>query len=149
MVKNLLQALCCFNFVFAEVLLCRQCGYSIVDQHEVVDIKSTLALKFKNVSVLGPKGTLVQTLRNPQGWLCQFSCSIKWIERFFSWFHPTLIVQPNPVKTCLVFCAYFGNYNHGFLTYCRLPWFRIHNNPIPCQTEYHNWRTLAPVHCMN
>jgi hypothetical protein len=38
-----------------------------VDEHEVVDIKSTLALKYKNASVFGPKGTLVQTFRNPQG----------------------------------------------------------------------------------
>ncbi len=53
--------------VFAEVLLCRQCGHNIVDESEVVDIKSTLALKYKNASVLGPKGTLVQTFRNPQG----------------------------------------------------------------------------------
>jgi hypothetical protein len=62
---------CCgqtdYNFQFVEVLLCRQCGHSIVDEHEVVDIKSTLALKYKNASVFGPKGTLVQTFRNPQG----------------------------------------------------------------------------------
>ena len=53
--------------IFAEVLLCRQCGHSVVDESEVVDIKSTLALRYKNASVLGPKGTLVQTFRNPQG----------------------------------------------------------------------------------
>ena len=53
--------------IFAEVLLCRQCGHSVVDGSEVVDIKSTLALRYKNASVLGPKGTLVQTFRNPQG----------------------------------------------------------------------------------
>ena len=38
-----------------------------MDGSEVVDIKSTLALRYKNASVLGPKGTLVQTFRNPQG----------------------------------------------------------------------------------
>ena len=53
--------------LFAEVLLCRQCGHSIVDGREVVDIKSALALKYKNVSVFNPKGTLVQTFQNPQG----------------------------------------------------------------------------------
>ena len=54
-------------FKLAGVLLCRQCGHSIVDGREVVDIKSSLALKYKNVSVFGPGGTLVQTFRNPQG----------------------------------------------------------------------------------
>ena len=53
--------------IFAEVLLCRQCGHTIVDGREVVDIKSTLALKYKNISVFNPKGTLVQTFKNPQG----------------------------------------------------------------------------------
>ncbi|XP_028402177.1 uncharacterized protein LOC114525155 [Dendronephthya gigantea] len=51
----------------SEVLLCRQCGHNIVDSREVVDIKSILALKYKNASVLGPKGTLVQTFKNPEG----------------------------------------------------------------------------------
>ena len=59
------------QYLFPDVLLCRKCGHTIAEEHQAIEIKSLLASGYKNASVFGKKGMLVQTFKNPGGLFCK------------------------------------------------------------------------------